>query len=76
MQYVDSTMFVVVGLIHLLPLIGVLGSERLAPMYGVDCSERNLSMLMRHCAVLFGVLGSLFHVAGSRIHYRDPISFS
>jgi hypothetical protein len=58
MRYVISAMLVVVGLIHLLPLAGVLGSEKLAAMYGVACSEQNLSILMRHRAVLFGLLGA------------------
>lgn len=58
MRYVVSAMLVTVGVIHLLPLAGVLGSARLALMYGVECSEPNLLILMRHRAALFGVLGA------------------
>lgn len=57
MRYLVSAMLVVVAVIHLLPLAGVLGSERLAALYGVSFNDPNLSILMRHRAVLFGILG-------------------
>lgn len=56
-HYLVSAMLVVVGIIHLLPLSGVLGAERLAALYGVPFDEPNLAILMRHRAVLFGLLG-------------------
>lgn len=57
MRYVVSAMLVVAGVIHLLPLSGVLGSERLASLYGLRFDEPNLAILMRHRAVLFGLIG-------------------
>lgn len=58
MRYVVAAMLVVAGLIHLLPLSGVLGGERLAALYGGNFDEPNLAILMRHRAVLFGLIGS------------------
>lgn len=58
MKYLVSAMLIVVGVIHLLPLSGVLGSERLASLYGLSFTEPNLEILMRHRAVLFGLLGA------------------
>lgn len=56
-RYLIPATLVVAGLIHLLPLSGVLGSARLASLYGISFSEPNLAILMRHRAVLFGLLG-------------------
>lgn len=47
-----------VGLIHLLPGVGVLGVERLNTLYGIPIQDNNLEILMRHRAVLFALLGA------------------
>ena len=44
----------------MLPLSGALGSERLSSLYGISFNEPNLEILMRHRAVLFGLLGAFF----------------
>jgi len=36
---------------------GQLGADRLATLYGLQFNEPNIAILMRHRAVLFGVLG-------------------
>ncbi|WP_339844601.1 phosphopantetheine adenylyltransferase [uncultured Halopseudomonas sp.] len=57
MEKVVTGLLVLVGIIHLLPVSGVLGVERLAVLYGVSLGEPNIQILMRHRAVLFGLLG-------------------
>ncbi|MGQ9427228.1 hypothetical protein ACXYTJ_15815 [Gilvimarinus sp. F26214L] len=57
MEKVVTGLLVLVGIIHLLPVSGVLGVERLAALYGVSLGEANIEILMRHRAVLFGLLG-------------------
>ena len=56
MKHIASSMLVVVGLTHLLPLSGVLGAASLANLYGLQFNEANLEILMRYRAVLFGLL--------------------
>ncbi|HMO48099.1 MAG TPA: phosphopantetheine adenylyltransferase [Rubrivivax sp.] len=66
MHHLISAMLVIVGIIHLLPLSGVLGGERLSALYGIPFNEPNLAILMRHRAVLFGLLGAFFLYAAFR----------
>lgn len=61
-----AAMLLVVGVIHLLPLSGVLGPERLAALYGLGFAEPNIAILMRHRAVLFGLLGAFIVYAAFR----------
>ena len=60
----------VVGVIHLLPLSGVLGAERLAALYGLAFDDPNLQIMMRHRAVLFGMLGAFLLLAAFRVDLR------
>lgn len=66
MRYIVTVMLLVVAIIHLLPLSGVIGSERLAALYGISISEPNLEIVMRHRAVLFGLLGAFLLYAAFR----------
>jgi len=70
MKSLVSAMLVLVGVIHLLPLSGVLGSERLASIYGLQFNEPNLEILMRHRAVLFGLLGAFMVFAAFKPAYQ------
>ncbi|MBL8377833.1 MAG: phosphopantetheine adenylyltransferase [Burkholderiales bacterium] len=47
-----------------MPLSGALGAEQLARLYGLAVNEPNLEVLMRHRAVMFGLLG-LFMIAAA-----------
>ena len=66
MRHFVSATLVVVGIVHLLPLTGVLGGERLMALYGLSFTEPNLLILMRHRAVLFGLLGLFLLAAAFR----------
>lgn len=58
MNHLITAMFIIVGIIHVLPVTGVLSSARLTALYGRSFSDPNLAILMRHRAVLFGLLGA------------------
>ena len=58
MRHLISAMLLIVGVIHLLPLTGVAGASQLRALYEIPVDEANLEILMRHRAVLFGLLGA------------------
>ena len=65
-RHIVPLALIVVAVIHLLPLSGLLSAERLTVLYGISFSEPNLEILMRHRAVLFGVLGVFLLYAAFR----------
>jgi hypothetical protein len=58
MRHLATFGLVVMALVHLPPLVGVLGAGKLAALYGIDVAGPDLQVLMRHRAVLFGILGA------------------
>lgn len=61
-----AALLIVVGVIHLVPLSGVLSGERISALYGLAVQDPNLEILLRHRAVLFGVLGGFLVYAALR----------
>ena len=65
------------GAIHFAPIIGVLGNEQLLALYHVDISatggaaSNDLLLLMRHRAILFGIIGSFIICAA----FNRPMQF-
>ncbi len=64
------------GLINALPMIGVLGAERLQALYGMAFDDPALRVLMRHRAVLFGLLGGGMVAAAFVPHWRIPMALA
>ena len=58
MNHLVSTLLIIVGLINLFPVIGVISVESLARLYGYVPEGVDAVILMRHRAVLFGILGA------------------
>ncbi len=61
-----SASLLLAGAIHIAPVAGVMGSAELTGLYGLDFSDPNLAILMRHRAILFGMLGVLLVAAAFR----------
>jgi hypothetical protein len=65
-RWLIGAVLLVTGAVHLLPLLGVLGAARLEQLYGLRIEDPNLLLLMRHRALLFGLLGVLLCAAAFR----------
>ena len=70
MNKVIALLIGAVGVIHLLPLSGVIGAERLAALYGMPFDDPSLQIMMRHRAVLFGLLGAFLLLAAFKPDLR------
>lgn len=72
MKYLASVSLIVVGIIHLIPVTGVLGPAALAELYGVTVTDQNLILMLRHRAILFGLLGMFLIVAAFKPDWFLP----
>lgn len=66
MNAVITVLILVVGLVNALPVAGAFSGARLQALYGVALEDPNVVILMRHRAVLFGIVGGL--LVGAAFH--------
>jgi len=59
MRFIVPVVLLLVAVIHALPVTGVAGASKLSSLYGVSVQDPNLEILLRHRAVLFGLLAAL-----------------
>ncbi len=71
MKHVVTAIFVLVGLVNFLPVLGVLGAAKLESLYGLPFGNDDLLLLMRHRAALFGLLGGFIIVSAFRDEWRN-----
>jgi hypothetical protein len=74
MKHATPVILALVGLINAIPVTGALGADVLASLYGLPIDEPNLLVLMRHRAVLLGLVGAYMIVAAFRPSLR-PSAF-
>lgn len=58
--------------IHLLPLPGLLGAAQLQSLYGLGALDADLALLLRHRALVFGLMGLALLMAVWRQPLRGP----
>lgn len=61
-----------VGVVNAVPTLGLVSAEWMRSAYGLDFLDDDLALLLRHRAVLFGMLGAGLVVAMWRPCWRDP----
>lgn len=66
MRFVVPVVLVLVALIHALPIVGVLGANQVARLYGIAAPDPDVELLLRHRAVLFGLLAAFLAYAAIR----------
>ena len=57
MNMAVAILLFVVGVINFLPVIGVLSAAKISQAYSIELPSNDLIILMRHRALLFGVVG-------------------
>ncbi len=65
-------LLVVVGVVNAVPALGLVSAEWMRSAYGLGLSSNDLALLLRHRAVLFGMLGASLVVAAWRPCWRGP----
>ena len=74
LERIITGLLLVVAAIHLVPITGFFGADRLTSLYGIDVTSADLEILMRHRSVLFGILGVFFAYAAFRPALQ-PVAF-
>jgi hypothetical protein len=62
----------IVGVINFLPVMGVISAARLSQGYSVELVGNDLVILMRHRALLFGVVGGFILYSVFAPQYQGP----
>ncbi len=70
MQIAVAALLLLAGAINLAPVTGVFGAERLRALYGIEVANAEIAILLRHRALLFGVVGGLLVAAAFRGELR------
>ncbi|MBF6355538.1 phosphopantetheine adenylyltransferase [Nocardia higoensis] len=63
---------IAVGVLNAVPALGVVSVQRMREAYGLHAVDENVGLLLRHRAVLFGVLGIGLIVGARRPRWREP----
>lgn len=66
-----SILLLIVGVINFLPIIGVLSAAKLSSAYSVDLVGNDIIILMRHRALLFGIVGGFVLFSVFRPAYQS-----
>jgi hypothetical protein len=66
MRFIVPSVLILVAAIHALPVMGIIGAAKLSQLYGITVQDPNLELLLRHRAVLFGLLAAFLAYAAVR----------
>ena len=66
MQKIISLIMVIVGLINFFPIVGVFSATSVQNLYHIGVQSQDVAILLRHRAVLFGIVGGFMIIAAFR----------
>jgi hypothetical protein len=76
-EWVIRASFAVTGIVHALPLGGLLGRAIIEGAYGIQLGEgHDLTILMQHRALLFGLLSAACFTAVAYPSWRWPVGMA
>ena len=68
---VRTGLMILVGIINFLPVLAVTSIDRLAFAYDIDVSGPDMEILLRHRALMFGILGGFIIYAAFKPALRN-----
>jgi hypothetical protein len=71
MNQAITLLLVLVALINILPVLGVASAARVESAYSVELASSDLEILLRHRALLFGIVGGFILYAAFVPAYRS-----
>ncbi len=75
-RWIVAGLLVLVGLLNLTPAIVLFAPQQSISLYAIDISEPNLGIVMRHRAVLLGLLGAAMIYAAFKKEFVVPVVFA
>lgn len=69
-NYLIAAGYLVAGLINLAPVVGSFSTLRLTQLYAIEIGNADLALLLRHRAVLLGIVGALLISAAFQPAWR------
>lgn len=72
MKKVSFVLLIATGLTNFVPIIGVISAEQITSLYSVSIDSEDLGTLMRHRAVMLGLIGGFIIYAAFRPKLRIP----
>lgn len=73
-EFALATALLLAGLLNALPALGLLGQTQLRALYGLEVTDPSLRILLRHRALLFGLLGGAMIAAAFAPAWRAPLA--
>jgi len=72
MNKIYLVLLFLVGVINFLPIIGILSLEKINQSYGLNVADENIAILLRHRALLFGLIGGFTIYSVFNSQYQIP----